>query len=598
MDWKRLISVARGNAPADTVFRNARIVNSFTGEIEEGSVALAEGRIAGIGEYTDARQVVDLRGRYLAPGLIDGHVHLESSLLHVDQYARAVVPHGTLAAVTDLHEIANVTGLRGIRYIMDCARRLPLDLFFTAPSCVPSTEMETSGARLGPEDLHQILRWPNVVGIGEVMDFAGVLGGDPETLAKLRAAGGRGDAATRRHGDGETGNGSSAAGAGFYGVRGEVREGHAPGLRGRELNGYLAAGIGSDHESTGLEEGREKLRRGAYLMIREGSAERNLEALLPLVNDHSYHRCMLVVDDRNPLDLWREGDLDAVVRKAIRLGLDPVRAVQLASLSPARYFGLEGYGGIGPGYHANLLVLSDLEQFRIDEVYYRGRLVAREGRPTFRSSTPRAGWINNSVQVKPFSPDRLALVSEGEGDFPAIEIIPDQILTRRVQVRPRREGGRILPDPDRDLLKLVVVERHHATGNIGVGLVKGFGLKRGALGSSLAHDSHNIIAVGASDEDIQAVVKGIEESHGGLACTVDGRVVASLPLPIAGLLSREPLETVVEQLEVLEEAARELGCAVRSPYSILSFLALPVIPELRLTDLGLVDVTAGKLLKR
>lgn len=577
MGLKRLILAARGDAPADLILRNARIINGFTGEIEEGNVALAEGRIAGIGDYTDARQVVDLKGRYLAPGLIDGHVHLESSLLHVDQYARAVVPHGTVAAVTDLHELANVAGLKAIRYIMDCARRLPLDLFFTAPSCVPSTDMETSGARLGAEDLRKVLRWRNVVGLGEMMDVAGVLGADPETLAKLGAAG-------------------SPAGGGSHRVPVGARDGHAPGLRGKDLNGYLSAGIGSDHESTEFEEGLEKLRRGVQLMIREGSVERNLEALLPLVDDHSYHRCMLVVDDRDPLDLWRDGDLDAVVRKAIRLGLEPVRAVQMASLNAARYFGLEGHGGIAPGYFADLLVLSDLERFQIQEVYHRGKLVAREGRPIFRAPAPRNGWIDSSVRVKPFPVERLALRAGAAEEFPAIEIVPGQILTRRLMARPRREGGTIVPDPDRDLLKLVVVERHRATGNVGIGLVKGFGLKEGALGSSLAHDSHNIIAVGASDEDIYAVVKGIEASHGGLACAVDGRVVASLPLPIAGLLSREPLETVVQQLEALEQAARELGCTVRSPYSILSFLALPVIPELRLTDMGLVDVGAGRLL--
>ncbi|MHB0868739.1 MAG: adenine deaminase [Chloroflexota bacterium] len=566
MNLKRLISVARGKTPADLILANARILNSFTGEIEEGNVAISEGRVAGIGEYGDARRTVDLRGQYLSPGLIDGHVHLESSLLHVDQYARAVVPHGTLAAVTDLHEIANVAGLRGIRYIMDCARRLPLDLFFTAPSCVPSTEMETGGARLDPDDLRQLLRRRNVVGLGEMMDFAGVLNADGQTLAKLQSAGSR------------------------------PRDGHAPSIRGKELNGYLCPGIGSDHESTELEEGREKLRRGLHLMIREGSAERNLEALLPLVDDNSFHRCMLVVDDRDPLDLSREGDLDAVVRKAIRLGLDPLRAVQMASLNTARYFRLEGLGAIAPGYHANLLVLSDLEQFRIEEVYYRGKLVAREGQPAFRTSAPRAPWINNSVQIRPFTPEQLSLKAPATDSFPVIEIVPGQILTRRVQVTPRQENGTILPDPHRDLLKLVVVERHHATGNLGIGLVKGFGLRRGALGSSLAHDSHNIVAVGASDEDLYAVVKQIESSHGGLACAVDGRVVASLALPIAGLLSTEPLEAVVQKLEALEQAAQDSGCTVPSPFSILSFLALPVVPELRLTDRGLVDVVAGRLI--
>ncbi len=572
MKMKRLISVARGYDPADLILRNARILNSFTGEIEMGNVALAEGRIAGIGDYTDAQRMIDLEGRYLVPGLIDGHVHLESSLLHVHQYARAVVPHGTLAAVTDLHEIANVAGLKGIRYMMGCARRLPMDLFFTAPSCVPSSDMETSGARLDAKDLRELLRWNNVIGLGEVMDFAGVLSANPAILAKLETVGmlARRCAATR--------------------------DGHAPNMTGKELNGYLSAGIDSDHESTEYQEGLEKLRRGAWLMIREGSVERNLEALLPLVNDNTRHRCMLVVDDRDPLDISHDGDLDAVVRKAIHLGVSPIHAVQMASLNAARYFGLKGHGGIAPSYHANLLVLSDLEQFRIEEVYHQGRLVARDGQANFGIDPARNKWINNSINVRPFSIDRLRLKPNDDALFPAIEIIPGQILTRRVDIEPRVENGAIVPDVERDLLKLVVVERHHATGNIAIGLVKGFGLKKGAMASSLAHDSHNIIAVGTSDDDLYAVLKGIEALHGGLACALNGTMVASLPLPIAGLLSPEPLETVVQKLGSLEATARELGCSIQSPFSILSFLALPVIPELRLTDMGLVDVLTGKLL--
>lgn len=565
MELARLISVARGEAPADLVLANARIVNVFTGEIEFGSIAIAGGRIAGTGDYWAGRRIVDLAGRFVAPGLVDGHVHVESSLLSVDQYARAVVPHGVLAVVTDLHEIANVAGLPGVRYVMNGARRLPLDLFFTAPSCVPASDLESTGAHLAAGELRQVYRWRGVVGMGEMMDYLGVLAGDAAVLDKLRTARG-------------------------------VRDGHAPGLTGKELNGYVSAQIESDHESTEADEGREKLRRGLHLMIREGSAERNLEALLPLVDDRTYHRCMFVVDDRDPLDISREGDLDAVVRRAIQLGLDPVRAVQLATLNPARYFGLRGYGAIAPGYWANLVVLSDLERFAIDEVYYRGRLVANGDGPVYHSSLNQPDWITHTVRVRPFSAQQLALRSEADL-FPAIEIIPRQILTRRVDVEPRRDGDVILPDVERDLLKLAVVERHRATGNIGLGLVKGFGLRRGAIGSSVAHDSHNIVVAGASDQDICAAVREIEAMQGGLVCTVDGQVVASLPLPIAGLVSAEPLETVVAKVGALERAARELGCAVEAPFSILSFLSLSVIPELRLTDLGLVDVEAGRLLE-
>ena len=567
MDLKGLIEVARGDAQADLVLTNARIVNTFTGEIEENSVAVHRGRVAGVGDYTWARRVVDLEGKFLAPGFIDGHVHLESTYLHVDQFARAVVPRGTLAAVTDLHEVTNVSGLDGMRYIMDCARKVPVDLFFMAPSCVPATHMETSGATLGPEDIKKALRWRGVLGLGEIMNFPGVISGDDHVLEKVQAAHGR------------------------------PRDGHAPRVRGKALNAYLAPIIGSDHESTEYEEGLEKLRRGMRLMIREGSSEKNLEELLPLVNQGNYHRCMLVVDDRNALDVLKEGDVDAVVRKAIRLGLDPIRAIQMASLNVAEYFRLEGLGGIAPGYHANMLVIRDLEALDIEQVYYRGRLVAEDGKALFDAALPPNDSMARTMRVKPFDVEGLALKSKATETYPVIEIVPGQIVTRRLDERPSRSNGSIVADPRRDLLKLVVMERHHATGNMGIGLVKGFGLKRGALATSVAHDSHNIVVVGVDDGDIFAAIKEVERNQGGLAVAADGMAQASLPLPIAGLLSPEPLETVAAKIEDLERLARDLGCSVHSPFSVLSFLALPVIPELKLTDMGLVDVMAGKLLE-
>ena len=560
-----LIAVARGDAPADLLFTNARIVNTFTGEVEEANVAVTGGRIAGVGDYTDGQDVVDLGGRYLAPGLIDGHVHIESSYLHVDQYARAIVPHGTLACVTDLHEITNVAGLPGMQYIIDCARAVPLDTFVMAPSCVPATALETSGARLGPAEIGTALGVAGVIGLGEMMNFPAVIAADPEALAKIAAADGR------------------------------PRDGHAPHVRGRSLNAYLCAGLGSDHETTQREEGREKLRRGMYLMVREGSTEKNLEELLPLVTDRTYHRCMFVVDDRNAKDLLHDGDVDAVVRKAIRLGLDPVRALTMASLVPATYFRLQGLGGIAPGYWANVLVIGDLQALEIEQVYYRGRLVAREGQPLFDVAIPEPAFVMQTMEVKPVSAASFALRAAGD-TFPVIEIIPGQIITRRLVEQPLRRDGLIVADPGRDLLKLAVVERHRATGNIGLGLVKGFGLTRGALGTSFAHDSHNIVVVGTADDDMVACAEAIIANGGGLAVADGGRVVDTLPLPIAGLLSPQPLEQVATHLESLEGRARELGCAVPSPFSVLSFVALPVIPELKLSDRGLVDVMAGRLL--
>jgi adenine deaminase len=562
----RLVLVAKGEMPADLVLANARVVNVFTGEIQPGSVAIYGGKIAGVGDYSRAKEVFDLEGRYLAPGFIDGHVHLESSMLDVAQYARAVVPRGTSAIVTDLHEIANVSGLAGMRYVLDSARRLPLDLFLMAPSCVPATHLETSGANLAAAALRQVLRWRECIGLGEVMNYPGVIGGDEAMLEKINL------------------------------FRGKVVDGHAPGVRGKELSAYIAAGIYSDHESVTLEEAREKLEQGMYTMIREGSSEKNLEALLPLVTDETYKRCMFVVDDRSCVDLLGDGDIDAVVRKAIALGLDPVRAIQLATVNPAEYFGLKGLGAIAPGYMANLVVIDDLSDLRIDRVYYRGKPVAEGGNALFPVNRAAGRGLTDTVHIKPFGIEALKLAVSGE-TVPVIEIIPGQIITRKRQEKVKVVEGAVVSDVDRDILKLAVVERHHATGNIGLGLVTGFSLKQGALASSVAHDSHNIVAVGTNDEDILTAVREIEKLQGGLVAAAGGRVLGSLALPVAGLLSREPLETVVEKLGKLERTAAGLGTTLTSPFSTLSFVALAVIPELRLTDLGLVDVTEFKLIK-
>ena len=561
-----LISVAKGELPADLILANARVVNVFTGEIEPGNVAICGDTIAGVGDYHQAKEVLDLGGRYLAPGLINGHTHLESSMLDVNQYARAVVPRGTLAVVTDFHEIANVCGLKGIRYVLSCARRLPLELFLMAPSCVPATHLETSGASLEPEALRQVLRWQGCIGLGEVMNFPGVLSGDASMLSKINLA------------------------------KGKVVDGHAPGVTGRDLTAYIAAGIYSDHESVSLDEAKEKLRQGMFVMIREGSSEKNLDALLPLVTNLTYKRCMFVVDDRSCVDLLGDGDIDAVVRKAIRGGLDPVRAIQLATINTAEYFRLARLGAVAPGYLANLIVIGELPSLRIDMVFYHGRLVAKERKPLFPAYKPRGKRLTNTVNIKPFNIEALRLLASGETE-PVIEIVPGQIITRK-RVEPVKViDGVVVPNTSDDILKLVVVERHKATGNIGLGLVTGFGLKKGALAASIAHDSHNIIAVGTNDEDILTAVKDIDRLQGGLVVAAEGKVLASLPLPIAGLLSDEPLEVVVDKLERLEQVATELGTTLPSPFSTLSFLALPVIPELRLTDLGLVDVSQFRLIR-
>ncbi len=567
MNLEGLISTARGESPADLVLINAKIINILNAEIEEGSVAIYQGHIAGVGDYDQGKEIIDLGGRYLAPGLIDGHIHLESTMLHPAEFAKTAVPRGVSAVATDLHEIANVSGLRGIRFMLDAVRDLPLDLYLMAPSCVPATHLETGGAQVGIEELKVALGWDNTIGLGELMNFPGVLFRDPAVLAKIELFNGR------------------------------VIDGHAPGLSGKDLNAYLCAGIRSEHEATAFEEGGEKLRRGMYLMIREGSQAKNLDALLPLVTDNTYKRCLFVTDDRTASDLLRDGDIEAVVRKAIQKGLDPVRAIQMTTINPAEHFRLHRIGAVAPGYVANLIVISDLHSFQVDMVFYRGKLVAQDSEPLFSAPLLADPELTHTMNIKPFAVEALKIPATGE-TVPVIEIIPDQVLTKRRDERAKVEQGFMEPDIERDILKLVVVERHKATGNIGLGLVKGFGLKEGALAISVAHDSHNIVAVGTNDQDIFLAVKEIERLEGGLVIAAGGQILGSLALPIAGLLSQEPIHVVVRKLEELESLASRLGCALTSPFATLSFLALPVIPELKLTDLGLVDVLEFKLLKQ
>jgi adenine deaminase len=566
MSLAELTSVARGDVPADLLLKNARIINTFAGDVEEGNVAIYGDRIAGVGDYNAAKQIIDLKGSYLAPGLINGHTHIESSMLHPAQYAQAVVPRGTTSIITDLHEITNVAGLDGMKFVINWAKNLPLDMFFMVPSCVPATHMETSGAEITDNDIKKALKWQNVIGLGEMMNFPGVINGVEQALDKILAAHGR------------------------------VIDGHAPGIHGRQLNAYIAAGIRSDHESTVFEEAKEKLRRGMYIMIREGSSEKNLDELLPLVNDRTYKRCLFVVDDRSCSDLLYEGDIDAVVRKAIKIGLEPVKALQLATINSAEYFRLYDRGGIAPGYIANLITITDLQNLEIDMVFYKGQMVAKQGNNLMPIPKTTGSELSGTMHVKPFSIDSLKLRASSE-NFPVIEIVPGQIITKKSIAKVKTQHGAIVTDIKEDVLKLVVVERHKATGNIGLGMVKGFKLERGALASSVAHDSHNIVSVGTNDSDIFTAIKEVEKLHGGLVVCADGRILASLPLPIAGLLSPEPLKVVVNEFDNVEKAAARLGKLPPAPFSLLSFIALPVIPELRLSDLGIVDVLAFKLIK-
>lgn len=557
-----LIAVARGEAPGDLLFTNGRVVNTFTAEIEETDVVVFDGRIAGLGGGYQARETVNLRGAYLLPAFINGHTHVESSHLWITEYARAVVPHGVAGVVTDLHEIANVAGLAGIRAVLRAAAALPLDLHLMAPSCVPATSLETAGATLGPDEINRLLETEGATGLGEVMDFPGVIRARPRMLDKLAAAGER------------------------------PIDGHAPGLAGKALNAYVAAGPHSDHESTTLEEAREKLRRGMWLMVREGTTEKNLADLLSLVTDRTAWRCLFVTDDRSAADLVSDGDVDAVVRKAIDLGLDPIRAVQLATINPAVCFGLHRTGATAPGYRAHLIVCDDIRRPVARRVYFDGRLVAEDGEALFEAPRAVDPSLLHTVNVGALTVDSFALPARGPR-YPVIEAIPGQILTGRRLGEVRVEGGRIVGDPQRDILKLAVVERHHGSGRIGVGLVSGFGLKRGALASSYAHDSHNVIVAGVDDSDMLAAVRRVAVMQGGLVAIAGGEVLAELPLPVAGIMSTESAAAVSHLGALLNAAALSLGAIIPEPFAVLSFLALPVIPSLRLTDMGLIDVDLG-----
>jgi adenine deaminase len=530
----------------------------FTGEIEHATVAIADGKIVGVGDYANAHHTIDLDGAFLAPSFIDGHIHMESSLLWVTEFARAVVPHGTGAVVTDPHEIANVAGLAGFEAFVIASEGLPIGIHFTVPSCVPASPFETAGAEMSTADITTALSNPHVVGLGEMMNFPGVLAGDTGIGAKLDAA------------------------------SGWRIDGHAPGVQGRNLDAYALSGMTSDHESTELEEGRQKLERGMMLMLREGSTERNMLELLPLVTDQTYSRCCFASDDRDCSTLLHEGHLNATLRKAVAAGLDPVRAIRMATFNVADYWRLDRVGAVAPGYWANLVVLEDLTEFTVRQVFFQGDVVAENGRPSFEAAADVPDVLRNTMNSKALAPGQLKLSPQVANQ--AVGIIDGQIVTRLLNVEPKVEGSEAVADLDRDLLKLVCVERHRATGNIGVGYIQGFGLERGALASSIAHDAHNIVAVGVSDADIQLAIETVAAMQGGLAAVAGGEVIARMALPIAGILSDKPLEETAALYHQLETTARDMGSTLNSPFGLLAFMALSVIPEARVTDQGFVTL--------
>src|SRR6478609_2006067 len=551
----RRLAVARGDEPADLVVRGGRVLSVFTRERLEVDVAVADGYVAGLASY-EAAEVVDAAGRFVVPGFVDAHLHLESTKLLPDEFARLVLPMGTTACVADPHEIANVLGTDGVHWLLDVCNDLPPDVYFMASSCVPASVFESPRRSLTEGDLEGLLRRRRVIGLAEMMNFPGVVSGDEHELAKLRLPGA------------------------------EHVDGHAPGVLGKQLNAYAAAGIYSDHEASTPEEGRERLRAGMWLLIREASAARNLHALLPLVQELGTERIAFCTDDREPEHIAEDGHINSMVRDAVAAGIAPEDALVLATVNPATWHGLRHLGAIAPGYQADLLLLPDLESFAPEVVLKRGRLVGEIERP----EVPE--WVKHTVRVRHVAARDFTIPWEG-GRARVIGVIPDQISTESLVEEPRVEDGHAVAG--NGLAKIAVVERHLGTGRMAVGLVRGFDLQSGALASTFAHDAHNIVVVGMDDQDMARAIARLTEIGGGVVVVEDRGVRAELALPVAGLISEAPLDEVVEASEGCIEAAAKLGCTLPSPFQTMSFLALSVIPSLKITDQGLVDVDRFEL---
>lgn len=567
-ELERLLSVARGDMAADLLLRGGRLVNVLSGEIYPAEVAISGYRIAGISGETGvyrARHEVDLGGEYIAPGFVDAHVHMESSLLLPAEFANAVLPLGTTSVVSDPHEIANVHGLDGIRFMLQASEGLALRVFVMLSSCVPATHMETAGAQLSAADLAALLDSDRVLGIAEVMNYPGVVGGTTEVLSKV-----------------------------WLGHQARLRvDGHAPLVGGSTLQAYAAAGITSDHESVSAHEALAKLRAGMQVLIREGSTARNLDALLPIVNARTSRFCSFCTDDRQPEDLVTQGHMDYVIRRAISGGLDPVTALQMATINTARHYGLNDLGAIAPGCIADMVTFGDLNDLRVTRTFSGGRLVAEQG----RLKVPQASQVAlppNHMLAPGLTERSFAIPARG-GEVRVIGVIPDQIVTEEFICEVPMCDGQVVASPESDLLKIAVIERHSGSGNVGLGLVRGFGLREGALASSIAHDSHNLVVVGASDAEMLLAARSVIAMGGGISAARGADVLSKAPLPIAGLMSDRPLETVRAQMAQLLSAARSLGCLLDNPYMAMAFLALPVIPSLKITDMGLVDVNNFRL---
>lgn len=557
MERERIINTARGIEKADLVIKNANIVNVLTEEIYNADIAITNGIIVGIGKDYEGRTTINAEGKFISPSFIDGHVHIESSMLMPSEFAKLVVPSGTTTVITDPHEISNVLGLHGISFIKHAVEGLPLDVFCMLPSCVPATSFETSGFDLRSYDLSMLIDRPWILGLAEMMNFTGVLNNDPVVMSKIELA----QAHNKRI------------------------DGHAPMLTGKDLCAYVASGVSSDHECTTPEEAIEKLRLGVYVMIREGTAAKDLNALIPVLKEKNTDKCIFVTDDRHPHDL--KSHINGMVRTCVQNGINPIKAIRIASLNPAEYFGLKNTGAIAPGYKADLLILPDLENFEPEMVIKNGKIVAQNGK-LIDSLKPAEISARGSVNVRWI--ERTAFQIPAECDtVKAIEVIPNQLITKATDAKIKIVDGLAESNIEEDILKICVIERHRASGNIGRGFVKGFNLKSGAIASTVAHDSHNMVIIGTNDEDMYRAAVRLIKMQGGKVVVNNGEVLAELPLPIAGLISDRDYEFVTTCCDELNKAAKELGCTLNDAFMAMAFLSLPVIPDLKITDKGIFD---------
>ncbi len=558
-----IINVARGIEKADLVIKNANIVNVLSEEIHKGDIAISNGIIAGIGENYSGEKEIDIKGAYVTPSFIDGHVHLESSMLLPGEFAKIVVPAGTTTVIIDPHEISNVLGLHGISFMHEAVKNLPIDVYTMLPSCVPATPFETSGFDLNSYDLSLLIDKPWVLGIAEMMNFPGVLNLDKNVISKLELA--------------KSMN--------------KCIDGHAPYLHGKDLCAYIASGVKSDHECTTPEEAEEKLRLGMYIMIREGTAAKDLEALIPVLKTCNTRKCIFVTDDRHPADLKEH--INGMVRRAVKAGVNPIKAVQVASLNTAEYFGLKNLGAVAPGYKADMLILPDLEGFKPDIVIKNGNIIAQNGELTVSIPDTEAFSMRGSVNVRWITPEDFRINSNGAKNgtakVRALEVIPNQLITKSVISEVKIQDGNAVSNIENNTLKICVIERHRATGNIGKGFVKGFNLKCGAIASTVAHDSHNMIVIGTNDYDMYTAAVALIKCQGGKVVVRDGEIISELPLPIAGLMSDRDFDFVVQKCNELNKAAHSIGCTLEDPFMTMGFLSLPVIPELKVTDKGVFD---------